>query len=46
MKGWRGCAADVFADHGKIAAKMKFAAEPVHHMESPGVLDTNCDDCV
>ena len=33
MKGWRGRAADVFADHGASAAKMKSA--PV-----PGTLDS------
>ena len=28
MKGWRGHAADIFAKHGKIAAKMKSASGP------------------
>ena len=28
MKGWRGRAADIFAKHGKIAAKMKSAPGP------------------
>ena len=28
MKGWRGRAADVFAEQGSIAAKMKFAPGP------------------
>ena len=28
MKGWRERAADVFAKHGEIAAKMKFASGP------------------
>ena len=28
MKGWRGRAADIFAKHGEIAAKMKSAPGP------------------
>ena len=28
MKGWRERAADIFAKHGKIAAKMKSAPGP------------------
>ena len=28
MKGWREHAADIFAKHGEIASKMKFAPEP------------------
>ena len=28
MKGWREHAADIFAKHGEIAAKMKFALGP------------------
>ena len=29
MKGWREHAADIFAKHGEIAAKMKSATGPV-----------------
>ena len=28
MKGWRERAADIFAKHGEIASKMKFAPGP------------------
>ena len=28
MRGWRERAADIFAKHGEIESKMKFAPEP------------------
>jgi hypothetical protein len=36
MKGWRGHAADIFAKHGEIAAKMKSAPGP-----GPSILSAN-----
>ena len=37
MKGWRERAADIFAKHGEIEAKMKSALGPVPLDSAPGL---------
>ncbi len=38
MKGWRERAADIFAKHGEIAAKMKSAPGPLEFSVTPPLL--------